>query len=131
MAVIISDGVGHVAVATPNVVRERRRADNRTSGLIDRGLAGLAHLRQTRAAIVGDRRDPLSRILAERTRNLLQARNIPVVAEHMDGGVRSLEADGFAFVVDLDSGASFSLNACFVPSQHRRAEKLAALMKPG
>jgi hypothetical protein len=131
VVVIMSDGVGTVAVATPNVARERRRAENRTSALIDRGLAGLAQLRHARAAIVGDHRDTLSRILAERTRSLLRARGIPIVAERMDGGVRSLEVDGYACVIDRDTGASFSLNALYVPSRHRRADQLSALMKLG
>ena len=131
VVVIVSDGVGATAVATPNVARERRRATNRTSLLIDRGLSGLANLRQARAVIICDRRDALSRVLAERTRSLLRARCVPVVAERMDGGVRCLDVDGFGFVVDRDSGASFSLNAFHVPSQHRRADLLSALMKLG
>jgi hypothetical protein len=129
IVVIVSDGIGTTAVATPNVVRERQRATNRTSFLIDRGLSGLANLRRARAVIIGDRRDALSRVLAERTRSLLLARCVPVVAERMDGSVRCLDVDGFGFVIDHDSRASFSLGALHVPSQHRRTDLLSALLK--
>lgn len=125
VVVIISDGVGAVTVATPKTAHASCRGDQEAGALIDRGLAQLGEARFARAVLLSDSRSPRSRVLANRIRSLLQARQIPIVVDRGDGAVRALEVDGYAWVRDQDTDESFSLNAIYVPARRRRAYHLS------
>ncbi len=114
IVVIVSDGAGVTAIATPVFARDKEGCRVETATLLDHALRKLGSLHHARAAIIGCAPDQRSRLLPTRVRMLLQARRIPVVLEQLDGRFGMVQVDGFGLITDKVLGHSVPLNAARV-----------------